>query len=253
MSALLEINNLFIQRNGSPVLEVQHLAVESGSVLAIVGPNGAGKSTLLLALARLVHPERGEILFDGRPITSQPATQYRRRLALVMQDPLLFDKTVLANVTLGLRFRGLSQAEIDARAQTWMDRLGIRHLKNRRALQLSGGEAQRVSLARALVLDPELLLLDEPFSALDPPTRQQLIADLEPILRGQHMTTLFVTHDLDEACRLADGMAILLNGQLKQTGRPEDIFKAPASAEIAAFIASGRYGGNGNGKGSIKS
>jgi tungstate transport system ATP-binding protein len=238
MTPLLEIKDLLIHRNKYPVLEVTHLAVERGSVLAIVGPNGAGKSTLLMAQARLIRPERGEILFNGENITSQSATIYRRRLALVMQDPLLFDKSVYENVALGLYFRGYSNGEIDERVQKWMKRLGIIHLKSRRANQLSGGEAQRVSLARALALNPELLLLDEPFSALDPPTRLQLVDDLGEMLREQHITTIFVTHDLNEAVRLSDSMAILLNGQLKQFGRPEDVLKAPMSAEVAAFLSS---------------
>ncbi len=240
MTPLMEMKDLLIHRNNLPVLEVAQLSVERGSVLAIVGPNGAGKSTLLLAQARLIRPERGEILFNGRQITAQSATAYRRRLALVMQDPLLFDKSVYENIALGLRFRGYSNEKIELRVQKWMERMGIVHLRSRRANQLSGGEAQRVSLARALALDPELLLLDEPFSALDPPTRLQLVDDLGQLLREQHITTLFVTHDLNEAVRLADAIAILLDGQLKQYGRPEDIFKAPASAEIAAFLSSVR-------------
>ena len=240
MTPLLEIRHLLIQRNKQSVLEVEHLAVERGSVLAVVGPNGAGKSTLLLAQARLIRPERGEILFKGQNILAQPATAYRRHLGLVMQDPLLFDRTVYENIALGLHFRGIPKAETQKRVQEWMERLEIAHLKFRRANQLSGGEAQRVSLARAFVLDPELLLLDEPFSALDPPTRLQLINDLERLLREQHITTIFVTHDLNEALRLADFMAILLDGKLKQHGTPQDIFKAPASSEIAAFLSAVR-------------
>ena len=240
MTPLLEINNLQVRRNNCTVLEVNHLSVERGSVLAIVGPNGAGKSTLLLTQARLIRPERGEILFNGELITTQPATTYRRKLALVMQDPLLFDKSVYENIATGLRFRGIPKYEIDLRVQKWLERLDISHLKQRRATQLSGGEAQRVSLARAMVLEPELLLLDEPFTSLDPPTRTQLIEDLGKILRQQHITTIFVTHDLVESIRLADAVAILLNGRLRHYGTPSEIANLPLEEDIATFLGNFR-------------
>lgn len=238
MTPLLEIRNLQVKRNKCTVLEVNHLSIEKGTVLAVVGPNGAGKSTLLLTQARLIRPNRGEILFNGQPIQHEPGTVYRRRLALVMQDPLLFDMSVYDNVASGLRFRGLPNHEIELRVQDWLERLGISHLKQRRATQLSGGEAQRVSLARAMVLQPELLLLDEPFTSLDPPTRTQLIEDLGNLLRQQHITTIFVTHDLVESIRLADAIAILLNGRLRQYGTPAEIANAPLDEDITNFLGS---------------
>jgi tungstate transport system ATP-binding protein len=240
MNPMVEITDLLVQRNKRPVLEIDHLAVEKGNVLVVVGPNGSGKTTLLLAQARLINPVRGKIFLNGQNVNSEPETIYRRRLALVMQDPLLFDTSVYENVAIGLRFRSVPRAEIQARVHTWLERLGISHLKDRRAHQLSGGEAQRVSLARALVLEPELLLLDEPFAALDPPTRLRLVDDLGTLLRAQHITTLFVTHDLVETARLADSIAILLSGQLRQAGSPEEVNHAPADAEVAAFLGHAR-------------
>jgi tungstate transport system ATP-binding protein len=236
MTPMVEITDLLIERNKRPVLEIDHLVVEKGNVLVVVGPNGSGKTTLLLAQARLICPERGKIYLNGQDVKTEPETIYRRRLALVMQDPLLFDTSVYENVAIGLRFRSVPKAEIQVRVYTWLERLGISHLKERRANQLSGGEAQRVSLARALVLDPELLLLDEPFAALDPPTRSRLGEDLRMLLGEQHITTIFVTHDLAESTRLADSIAILLNGQLRQAGPPDEINHAPADAEVAAFL-----------------
>ncbi len=193
MSPLVEIRNLLVRRGGRDALEVGSLEIRAGEVLALVGPNGAGKSTLLLALARLIPSARGEILFAGRRLADWDTLEYRRRLSFVFQDPLLLDLSVARNVALGLRFRGASKADIDLRARRWLHLLGIGSLSNRPATGLSGGEAQRVSLARALVLDPELLLLDEPFAALDPPSRRRLLDDLSTLLAQDHRTTVLVT------------------------------------------------------------
>lgn len=225
MTALLSIQNLQVKRGGRVVLEVENLSVEKNEVLAIVGPNGAGKSTLLLTLARLLRPERGEIRFNGHAAHAESDLAYRRRLALVLQDPLLFDTSVYGNIASGLQFRGLQKKEIQPRVEAWLERLGITHLAARRANQLSGGEGQRVSLARALVLEPELLLLDEPFGALDPPTRSRLLDDLGRILPESGTTTIFITHNLGEARKLAGRMAVIRAGKLYQTGTPDEILK----------------------------
>ena len=236
MKTLVEVHNLLVKRGTVPALQLDLLTIQEGEVLAIVGPNGAGKSTLLLTLARLLKPKQGEIRFDGRPTSAESDTAYRRRVALVMQDPLLFDTSVIENVASGLIFRGISKDEIKRKAPLWLERLGIAHLSKRRASQLSGGEAQRVSLARALVLDPELLLLDEPFSALDPPTRASILDDLDVLLAETSTTTIFVTHDLQEALQLADRMAVVIDNRLRQVGQSGKLFKSPADEEVARFL-----------------
>jgi tungstate transport system ATP-binding protein len=236
MTEVLAIQNLLVRRGGKIVLEVDELKVARSSVLAVVGPNGAGKSTLLLTLARLLKPERGEILFNGKPASAESALQYRRRIGLVMQDPLLFDMSVYENVASGLYFRGMRKKDVAPLIEKWLERLGISHLAGRRANELSGGEGQRVSLARALVLKPELLLLDEPFSALDSPTRSRLIDDLGRILPESGVTTIFITHDLNEARKLGDRLAILLGGRLMQCGTPDEIFSQPLNSDVAAFL-----------------
>jgi tungstate transport system ATP-binding protein len=212
MTPLVELRGLCVRRGNRTALEVEALEIERGEVLALVGPNGAGKSTLLLAVAHLIALERGEVRFAGRSIHDRDALEYRRQLSFVFQDPLLLDMTVAQNVALGLRFRGLDRSEVNGRVQRWLGLLGIESLALRRAVELSGGEAQRVSLARALVLDPELLLLDEPFAALDPPARARLLEDLSGLLARDHRTAIFVTHDLKEAAQLAHRLGVLAEG-----------------------------------------
>ncbi len=236
MDPLLEVNDLVVTREGKTILTVPHLAIEEGEVLAIIGPNGAGKSTLLLAVSRLLALSRGEIRFRGQVVSHEGLLAYRRRLALVLQEPLLLQNSVYENVATGLRFRGVSKAVIEQQVSEWLSRLGIQHLRDRPAKRLSGGEAQRVSLARALALQPDLLLLDEPFSALDNQTRQRLLHDLYELLRQVKMTTLFVTHDLDEALFLGSRVAIVMDGELRQAGLPEEVFTAPVDRQVANFV-----------------
>ncbi|HEY5639196.1 MAG TPA: ABC transporter ATP-binding protein [Dehalococcoidia bacterium] len=224
-----------VEKAGRTVLEVDRLDVGAGEVLAVVGPNGAGKSTLIGVLGLLEKPERGEVSFESAPVSGSYLA-YRRRMAVVFQEPLLLDATVEANVTTGLSLRGVPRDERRERARSWMERFGIGELAGRSARTLSGGEAQRTSLARALVLEPEVLLLDEPFAALDEPTRQSLMDDLARALGEGGPATVFVTHDRDEALRLGDRLAVLMDGRIRQEGTPQEIFAAPADEEVAAFV-----------------
>jgi tungstate transport system ATP-binding protein len=216
MSTLLDIRDLIVHRAGRPVLEIRHLIIEKGGVLAVVGPNGAGKTTLLLVLARLIKPESGNIHYCEQPLESIPALKYRRNIGLVMQDSLLMNRNVFDNIATGLRFRRLPKREVTRRAGEWLERLGISHLRQRPALQLSGGEARRVALARAFALQPELLLLDEPFSALDRASRHNLQDDLKSILAGANTTTIFSTHSETDVQKLADRKIELDGGKLKE-------------------------------------
>jgi len=236
MNPLVEVRNLLVKRGSHTALQLEHFAIQNGEVLAVVGPNGAGKSTLLLTLARLLKPERGEIQFNGQQASTESDTDYRRRIALVMQDPLLFDTSVFDNVASGLKFRGIHKDEIRNKVPLWLERLGVSHLAKRRANQLSGGEAQRVSLARALILEPQLLLLDEPFSALDPPTRSRLLDDLGILLKETSTTTIFVTHDLPEAAQLAARIAVIIGNRLRQVSTPDDVFNSPADEDVSRFV-----------------
>jgi len=224
-----------VSRGGKTILDVPSLMVRAQETLAVIGPNGAGKSTLLQVLAGLLKPRRGRLVFHGQPVRPGDLA-YRRRIALVLQEPMLLDASVLSNVTLGLRFRRVSRAEAASRATAWLERLGVAHLSDRPAQTLSGGEAQRVSLARAMVLEPELLLLDEPFSAFDAPTRVALLDDLQHLLKETRTTTVFVTHDRDEALQLGDRVAVLLAGYIRQLDTPARVFAAPADEDVATFV-----------------
>src|SRR5581483_2977244 len=236
MSTLIEIRDLVVQRGGRETLNIASLSIPRGETMAIVGPNGAGKSTLLLALARLIKPAGGEIIYDGKSLMGLDELEYRRKISFVFQDPLLLDMSVEENVALGLKFRGLPKEEINARVGKWLKQLGIESLAKRRAGQMSGGEAQRVSLARAFVLEPELLLLDEPFSSLDPPTRATRIEDLSVLLKQDHRTAIFVTHNLNEAARLSHRIAVIVKGVLRQIGPARQIKAKPADEAVASFL-----------------
>lgn len=234
---MIEIRDLLIQRGGRDTLEVESLDIQRGETLTVVGPNGAGKSTLLLALAHLLKPARGEIRFDGRFVKQWNDLEYRRRISFVFQAPLLMDMSVEQNVGLGLKFRGVSKEETRERVVKWIQALGIESLAKRRASQLSGGEAQRVSLARAFVLEPDLLLLDEPFVALDPPTHAKLLEDLSNILNQDHKTAVFVTHNLREAAKVSHRIAVVVGGVLRQVGTAKQIKSHPADETVRAFLA----------------
>jgi tungstate transport system ATP-binding protein len=233
---MIQIFNLLIQRNGRDVLRVDSLHIKRGETLAVVGPNGAGKSTLLLALAHLLKPAKGKVKFNDKNLKDWNELEYRRKIAFVFQDPLLMDMTVEQNIALGLKFRGAEKTHIENQTAKWSKSMGVDSLRARRSNQLSGGEAQRVSLARAFVLEPELLLMDEPFSAVDPQTRGKLLNDLSSVLAQEHRTTIFVTHNLREAAQMGDRVAVVIGGELKQVGTPQQIKEYPVDDSVESFL-----------------
>ncbi len=234
--ALLTLRDILVRHGPSTILEFSSLSVRAGEILAVMGPNGAGKSTLLRLMGLLQEPTQGKIYFHDREVNPSDGLAIRRRMASVFQEPLLLNASVYDNAALGLRLRGLDGRAIEQRIRPWLERLGIEHLANRQARTLSGGEAQRTSLVRALALDPELLLLDEPFSPLDPPTREGLLLDLERILRETGITTVFVTHDRDEAFMLGHRVAVLIDGKIHQVGAAAEVFLRPVNEGVAHFV-----------------
>jgi tungstate transport system ATP-binding protein len=236
----LEAKDLLVTLGGQKVLDIPLLQVHCNEVLMVIGPNGSGKTTLLLCLASLLKPASGTIAYKGTSVTDyRNVLELRRRLAVVFQESLLLNSSVWDNVTLGLRLRGVKGDETQIRAQKWLERFGIAHLAKRQARMLSGGEGKRVSLARAFVLQPEVLFLDEPFNALDTPTRQSLLEDFESVLRETKITTVMVTHDRNEALVLGDRVAVLMNGSISQIGAPDEVFGSPVDEEVANFVEAG--------------
>jgi len=234
---VLEVKNLEVIRGGVPVLSIPSLSIAESEVLFLIGPNGAGKSTLLQTLAALVKPSQGEIRFRGKKVGEDISLlSYRRRLAMILQEPLLFNTTVYKNVASGLKIRGMNKKEIEPIVIQTLDRFGISHLKDRSARTLSGGEARRTSIARAFATGPEILFLDEPFSALDPIIREAMMEDLEKVLRETGITTVFVTHDRIEALRLATRLGVMADGRIIQIGDVGEIMNHPENEIVASLV-----------------
>ena len=234
---ILDVRDLTVVRGGVRVINVPSLELRENEVLALIGPNGAGKSTLLLALACLLPATTGEIRCRGEVIASGRAVlPYRRRIAMVFQEPLLFDTTVFENVASGLKIRGFARGDLKKRVMETLALFQISDLADRSARRISGGEAQRTSLARAFALRPEIILLDEPFASLDLPTRLALTEDLERILNETGTAAIMATHDQLEALRLADRIAVVNHGNIVQSGPPVEVMNRPADEFVASFI-----------------
>jgi tungstate transport system ATP-binding protein len=233
---LLRIENLRVNRGKGFQLSVDDFDLQEGEVTAIIGPNGAGKSTFLLTISKLIKPAAGTIYFKDQPISTIDDLKFRRQIALVLQEPLLLDTTVFNNIAVGLKYRRVEKSKQERLISDWLSLLNISQLKDRPASQLSGGQAQRVSLARALVLDPAILLLDEPFRALDAPSRTTLMQDLRRLLTETGTTTLYITHDQEQALFLGDKVAVLLEGRLRQVGSPQEVFSSPIDPQVAEFL-----------------
>ena len=231
----LALSKVLVRRGRRIVLQVESLTIAAGEVLAVLGPNGAGKSTLLRVCGFLEAPADGQVLLDGRVVRGTPLWA-RRSATMLLQQPVLFRGTVRANVELGLRLHGIERSLHRSRAEEWLARFGVQHLADRSARALSGGEVQRVALARALAFEPQIVLLDEPFAALDQPTRETLVETTLAELRRLGCTTIFVTHERREALRLADRALVLAEGCIRQIGAPAELRAQPVDALVAAYM-----------------
>lgn len=226
-----------IQKAYGGVKAVASISLEifKGELVCLLGPSGCGKTTTLRMLAGFIDPTGGEISIEGQDVTNLPA--YRRDIGIVFQNYALFPHmTVGKNVEYGLVNIGMRKAERHERIQDILRRVELQHLADRYPRALSGGQQQRVALARALALQPKVLLLDEPFSNLDAQLRVRLREDLHGLIKSLNMTTLFVTHDQEEALTLADRIVVMNQGLVEQIGSPEEVYDAPASRFVARFI-----------------
>lgn len=235
-TSLITLQDVVVRYGPISILQVPSLEVGEGETLAIIGPNGAGKSTLLRVMGLLQRPTRGRIYVDGKLAKRGRRLALRRRMASVMQEPLLVRGSVFDNAALGLKLQHVDSRMIERRVGYWLERLGIAPLRQRSVHSLSGGEAQRTSLVRALALEPALLLLDEPFSALDPPSQEGLLLDLVDVLREASIATVLVTHNRHEALTLGNRVGILINGEMVQIGGPAAVFRRPCSRIVAHLV-----------------
>ena len=237
MNPILTVQNLIVRRGGVTVLDINELKVETSRILALIGPNGAGKSTLLLTMAGLLKPSMGLIHYQGMSVDSSASRfNMRRSVCVVFQEPLLLNTSVYKNVALGLKLRHLTGSEIERSVEESLDYFGISFLAKRSAKTLSGGESKRVSLARAFALKPQLILLDEAFNSLDPPTRETLIEDLRNILEKTKITAVMALHDREETLRLAQDVTVMAEGRIIQSGTTAQIFNEPDSEFVANFV-----------------
>ena len=233
---ILTVGNIHKRLTGGiAVLQGMELAVEEGEVAGLLGPSGCGKTTLLRIIAGLETPDEGRVFFAGQDMLPVPV--HRRGFGLMFQDYALFPhRNVTENIAYGLRVQKMPPAEIERRVQEMLELVNLTPLAHRDVHQLSGGEQQRVALARSLAPRPRLLMLDEPIGALDRTLRDRLLEDLRRILAQVRVTVLYVTHDQSEAFAVADRVILMANGRAVQVGTPEAVYRCPRNAWVARFL-----------------
>ena len=234
-AAALRLEGLARRYGATVAVERMDLAVGEGELVALLGPSGCGKTTTLRMVAGFAEPSAGRILLRGRDITRVPA--HRRDMGMVFQSYALFPHlTVAENIAFGLRRRGVARAEVAARVARMVGLLRLEGLEGRLPRQLSGGQQQRVAVGRALVINPAVVLLDEPFSNLDALLREGTRVELRRLQTELRLTTLFVTHDQAEAMAISDRIAVMSAGRLEQLGTPREVYERPATRFVAGFV-----------------
>ncbi len=237
----LELHDLEVTFGGRTVLQVEQAVFERGRIYGIVGPSGAGKSTLLRAINLLEKPARGRMdlfgsMVDLSTLSYRQGVPIQRQMAFVAQKPSMFHATVFDNVALGLRYRKLDRNQISMRVEAALEQVELTHLRSQQAQTLSGGEAQRIALARALVCEPDLLLLDEPTASLDPYNITIFERVIQMFNRDSRTTTLMITHNLPQAKRLADACLFLHKGRIVEQADTDRFFQRPVSEELQDFV-----------------
>ncbi len=232
---LIEIRNLVKSFDEHLALSGINLTINNGEFLTLLGPSGCGKTTILRILSGFEEPDSGSVLIDGKDMGKTPPES--RQVNTVFQNYALFPHmTVFENVAFGLRMQKVAKATIKTRVQEILQMVRLSHLSERKPSMLSGGQQQRVALARAIVNEPLVLLLDEPFSALDYKLRSQMQRDIKQLQRNLGITFIFVTHDQEEAFAMSDRVVVMDNGKISQIGRPQDIYEDPSNLYVARFV-----------------
>jgi putative spermidine/putrescine transport system ATP-binding protein len=238
--ARVTLDHLVKMYGPNRVVDDVSLTVEQGELLALLGPSGCGKTTTLRMIAGFVDATSGRVLIGDEDVTDLPP--YRRNTGMVFQGYALFPHmTVAGNVAFGLEMRKVAKSEIDARVRRALDLVRLGQLTERYPRQLSGGQQQRVALARALVVEPEVFLLDEPLSNLDAKLRSEVRVEIRQLQRELGLTTVFVTHDQEEALTLADRLVVMSQGVIQQIGTPTELYERPANAFVADFIGKSNF------------
>lgn len=232
----LEIKNLLHFYYGQKILDIPHFCLKHGECLVILGPNGAGKSTFLRIASLLEKPTKGELFFNGEKAEAKNELTLRRRLVYLLDRSLFFQGKVKDNLLYGLKLRGITKREQQQRLEEVSELFHLQSLLHKWPEELSAGEKQRVNLARAFIIYPDLLFLDEPFSNLDQSLKEEIMREFQRARKKRGQTTVLVTHNRDEAMYLADRLAIMLNGEIKQVGRVEEVLASPASFDIATLL-----------------
>ena len=235
---LVELIDIGQTREGRDILKDVNIQIDRGEVFAMIGPTGAGKTTLLRIINLLDNPGNGVLLYDGNDAASSDKfrLESRRRMAFVLQKPVVFNTSVYDNIAYGLKWRGINKPQVRKKVDEMLDITGLAEYRSRNARTLSGGEMQRVAIARAVATDPELLLLDEPTANLDPVSAAKIEDILTNIIKQNGITVIMATHDMAQGQRLADRIAVLVNGEIVQIGRSNDIFFNPTNREVAEFV-----------------
>ena len=240
---LIQFENVSKSYKQHAVIENMNLEIRRGELVVLIGPSGCGKTTILKMINRLIRPTSGRILIDGVNIMEQDVIQLRRNMGYVIQQTGLFPHmTIEENIQVVPKLKKLPPEEIRQRTLAMMDMIGMDpdEFLYRYPVQLSGGQQQRIGVARAFATDPDIILMDEPFSALDPITRSQIQDELAELQGQLHKTIVFVTHDMDEAVKIADRICILNQGKVLQYGTPEEVLKNPADGFVSSFVGRNR-------------
>ena len=234
--SLIEASSLTQRFGATEALRGVSLAVQEREMLAIIGPSGSGKTTLLRIMDLLDRPASGSVSFDGREVSPRMRTQVRRQISMVLQKPVVFDASVYDNVAYPLRVRRSDRKAIPDRVNAMLKTVGLDGYQKRRARTLSGGETQKVALARALITGPRLLLLDEPTANLDPVSLNTIEDLILQANRDHGMAIVIATHEMAQGQRLATRIGVMMGGELIEVGRTEDIFYAPGDLRVARFV-----------------
>ncbi len=235
MAIKIELKNITKRFGDYVAVDNINLAVNPAEFVCLLGPSGCGKTTTLRMIAGLETPDKGNIIFNGKDVKDTKV--YQRNTGMVFQNYALFPhKTVRENIIYGLRMRKIEESKIEEKLRWAIELVSIENMENRYPSQLSGGQQQRVALARAIVYDPDVLLLDEPLSALDKKLRDQMRFELKRIQQAVGITTIFVTHDQEEAMAMSDRIIIMDRAKIVQEGAPEEIYMKPASLYVANFL-----------------